>query len=387
MDQLGQSDFLRLLDCVRSCYAIRDAETYEGYLRRLVSSLCLLIPSTHVTYDEMDLAGKRSYDVASTAELNSPTATGQWKQHMMEQPVLAHFARTGDGRATSISSFWTQRKLHDSGLYAGCYRNYDMEDSLCIAIPGQSFRIIGVGWHRDRKFTDREISIVNLIRPHIVQALESARIVGGIRDQLQKLESGLDCAGLAVVRCDGEGRVQYMTALARKYLLYYFKSADGPDGRVPLELLHWIQSQESKLNRNDPPPVRFPFAKHEGGMQLTVRLLAGASGNFLLLNETGSTWPVTRIQELQLSPRESEVLGWVAQGKTNSELADILGISGPTAKKHVEHILQKLGVETRTAAAAVALSSISRIDRTAPVVLDRTLKLPNLDNAVRPRAY
>ena len=55
-----------------------------------------------------------------------------------------------------------------------------------------------------------------------------------------------------------------------------------------------------------------------------------------------------------LTPREGEVLHWVSQGKRNGEVALILGISLRTVEKHVEHLFAKLGVETRTALAAVA---------------------------------
>jgi DNA-binding CsgD family transcriptional regulator len=71
---------------------------------------------------------------------------------------------------------------------------------------------------------------------------------------------------------------------------------------------------------------------------------------------------VLKPESASLSRRELEALAWIAQGKTNSELAAILGISLSTAKKHVEHILDKLGVETRTAAASIALRSPSRFD-------------------------
>ena len=54
----------------------------------------------------------------------------------------------------------------------------------------------------------------------------------------------------------------------------------------------------------------------------------------------------------RLSMREHEVLSWVAQGKTNAEIGTILSLSPRTVQKHLEHIFQKLGVETRTAAAA-----------------------------------
>lgn len=57
---------------------------------------------------------------------------------------------------------------------------------------------------------------------------------------------------------------------------------------------------------------------------------------------------------LGVSVRESEVLYWVAQGKTNPEIAVILGIGRRTVATHVEHILAKLGVENRCAAARCA---------------------------------
>lgn len=51
-----------------------------------------------------------------------------------------------------------------------------------------------------------------------------------------------------------------------------------------------------------------------------------------------------------LSQRESEVLSWVAEGKTNYEIGIILGISRRTVDAHLAHTYQKLGVETRMAA-------------------------------------
>ncbi len=56
--------------------------------------------------------------------------------------------------------------------------------------------------------------------------------------------------------------------------------------------------------------------------------------------------------ENSLTPRELEVLTWVAQGKTNAEIAIILNTRSRTVGKHLERIFVKLGVETRTAAAA-----------------------------------
>lgn len=64
-------------------------------------------------------------------------------------------------------------------------------------------------------------------------------------------------------------------------------------------------------------------------------------------------------QKLGLTPKEAEVLLWVAQGKANGEIGTILGISESTVKKHMEHILQKLDVESRGAASLRAIELLS----------------------------
>lgn len=68
---------------------------------------------------------------------------------------------------------------------------------------------------------------------------------------------------------------------------------------------------------------------------------------------------MTRLTSLfRLTPREAEVLFWVIKGKTNKDIGDILGTSPRTVNKHLEHVFEKLGVETRTAAANMALSRL-----------------------------
>jgi DNA-binding NarL/FixJ family response regulator len=65
------------------------------------------------------------------------------------------------------------------------------------------------------------------------------------------------------------------------------------------------------------------------------------------------------LESLGLSPREAEVLLWIAQGKNNEEIGLILGASRNTIKKHVLHVLDKLGVESRNAAAIRALELLA----------------------------
>ncbi len=71
--------------------------------------------------------------------------------------------------------------------------------------------------------------------------------------------------------------------------------------------------------------------------------------------------------KLGLTPRAAETLLWLAQGKTNADIATILGITESTVKKYVQEMFEKLGVETRGAATVRALECIglSRLRRGA----------------------
>ena len=73
-----------------------------------------------------------------------------------------------------------------------------------------------------------------------------------------------------------------------------------------------------------------------------------------LLSLQAADAPASRLASAALTPRETEVLSWVAKGKTNRDIGDILGLSPRTVNKHLEHVFEKLGVETRAAATALA---------------------------------
>jgi len=69
--------------------------------------------------------------------------------------------------------------------------------------------------------------------------------------------------------------------------------------------------------------------------------------------------PAPLVEKLGLTDREAETLLWVAQGKSNADIATILGNSEKTVKKTMGHIFEKLGIESRTAAALRAVEILS----------------------------
>lgn len=102
---------------------------------------------------------------------------------------------------------------------------------------------------------------------------------------------------------------------------------------------------------------RLPPGLHGGVVPaaLDVRRTPGEIGELIYLEEKPPAPSPAQLVPLGLTPRETEILFWVAQGKTNGEIGTILGAARTTVKKHVENLLPKLGVETRLAAALKAM--------------------------------
>ncbi len=104
------------------------------------------------------------------------------------------------------------------------------------------------------------------------------------------------------------------------------------------------------------PPGQGLGSQQSGRRALAQRLL--------LLEEQLISIDPRSAEPLGLTPREAEVLAWVAQGKTNDETARILGLSPRTVAKHLEMIYQELGAENRTVAAARAWAAMQQVEET-----------------------
>jgi DNA-binding response OmpR family regulator/DNA-binding CsgD family transcriptional regulator len=98
--------------------------------------------------------------------------------------------------------------------------------------------------------------------------------------------------------------------------------------------------------------------------ELSVEMLNLIDGKEYLLRLTPAHKPADDTQSLKqqfaVTGREADVLMWIANGKTNREIGQILEMSPRTVNKHLEQIFKKLGVENRTSAAAIAIRSLAR---------------------------
>ncbi|MEX0331198.1 MAG: response regulator transcription factor [Puniceicoccaceae bacterium] len=161
----------------------------------------------------------------------------------------------------------------------------------------------------------------------------------------RQLEQSLDQAVLLI---DEEGSTQFATERAWDLLSRFFP--DAPLAGLPPALKDWLDSGDDPTHEFE-NPQGILFAKRFSSTT--------GSGSVLKLEERLTVPSSEQLQSLGLTPKEAEVLYWMAQGKTSPEIATILESAPNTVKKHAQRIYQKLGVENRTAAAMRAAEMTS----------------------------
>ena len=176
--------------------------------------------------------------------------------------------------------------------------------------------------------------------------------------QIKQARTVLDDYGQAtVVVRETDGRMIWQTPRARKLLLEYL---DIDNEHAQPYLLPWIKkAQQAALEGSAPPVV---VVRDSRRLLASLQPLGnqGHDGELLIVLREESHVSVIEalVSAFNLTTREAEVLYWVIYGKTNRDIGDILKSSHRTVNKHLEHVFEKLGVETRTAASAVAMQKV-----------------------------
>jgi len=165
---------------------------------------------------------------------------------------------------------------------------------------------------------------------------------------MNQARSALDAFGNAMLAVTPhDGRIVWQTPLARQWMQRWF---DADDGVAPPQLAAWLATTPAQ-----------PLTVIRGAARLvfTAADVRSPEQWMIVLREESDTARVQALVALfRLTQREGEVLHWVIQGKTNRDIGDILGMSPRTVNKHLEHVFEKLGVETRTAAATLATNRL-----------------------------
>ena len=322
-----------LIEFLRQTAALCMPEVFASHT---LAALARLIPSDLISYNAVD---QRRRVIAAQVDRPAgfPGMEAAFERYIHEHPLLAHYLRTADGHAVSISDVLTRRQYHRLGIYQELYRRLGTEHQMSIVVGGGDGTVIAIALNRaGSDFSDAERRLLDRARGPLAVAYANAEQYGRFRAALEDVSSA---SGRGVVTLDHAGRVEHAFGAGVDLL----SAPGGQEGRLREEVRLWLE-------RQSPPrgPARPLVLEHDGG-GLVVRLLAiGGPGRVLVVERQGAS-------AVRLSPREREVLALVAEGATDVGVGSQLGLSARTVQKHLEHIYERLGVTNRTAAVTQAI--------------------------------
>lgn len=357
MERLTGKDLRRISEFLRELYQLR---THEEFTSHLLAAMPTITEGEFTSYNEIDhRQGTGTFKTDVPGFLDNPEHYGQvLAQHADSHPVLQHFEKTKDGSAVTMSDVVPQREFRNTALHNEFYQPLQIPQIIGFAITSGSQHSITVARHKDgRAFSERTRAALNAIRPHVLQGFQNARAVTQLQEELAALDQVMEAGHQAVLSVTGEGRIRFSTPHTQQLLSQYgLKTRRGSD-RLPPSIQAWLREQiESLASSDDVAPHLAPLSIAGTAGTLQIRLLPQDMHYLLMLQDDKAAGPPD-LAHLCLSPRETEILRWVVQGKTNPEIGLILGISTRTVQKHLEHIYSRLGVENRHAAISLALTA------------------------------
>ncbi len=337
MSELRPSDFRAALDLVGD---VHDAQDRDEFRAILLAGYRNLVPAFHVSYNEIAEGGRVE---ATIVEPELPGwAIPAWERYAGENPLLQRYLRTRDGRALRFSDVLSPKELRSLPLYQYFYAPLEVRHQIAFILPSTPKLTIGIALTRtDNDFSERDRGLLELTRPHMIQAYRAAELRERLAATIGGLRSGLDADGTAIVLLDPHLTLRFLSAPAAAMLgetgtgleegrplppvLAALLEAPGPSGTIELE-----------------------------GRNLLVRRLRSDGQVVLLLDEPERALPLEALAGLGLTAREAAVLRELALGAGTDEAAAKLGIAPRTLAKHLQHLNAKLGVRDRGQAVATA---------------------------------
>lgn len=198
---------------------------------------------------------------------------------------------------------------------------------------------------------------------YVIKPLQPREVIARIEAQLRSASlislatAASEATAHAVIVLDRVGAPIWQTSKAMSWIGTYFPDFAPRGFSLPPLLQEWVSNHRDAVAQYPDPIVQMQIPG--AGVDLRIRFTKGErSGDLLLILEeiTCSRPALSSTAHFNLTPREKEVLDWLVKGKTNRDIAEILGMSPRTVNKHLEHIFIKLGVETRSSAVAMAMS-------------------------------
>lgn len=356
MARVSHKDLRQLFEGLVQLYELRDRDEFAQFLLPIVRDLS---GAEFTTCFEADLSSGNVRTYKTTAYPSfffTDDHSHMANTFVHECPTTQYYLREKRLPPLFYSDFYTPTDWRKTNLYNLSYGPAaQVVDQVAFDLdnhPTFPVAICGLRSKGQRNYTERERQLLALLRPHAKQAFANAKLLTQLRQELSGLHVATDHQNRGVVGINSKGVIQWTTPKGRRLLIRYFGNTIQADDHLPELVARWVRQEDALLH--DPscvPALPSPLTIQNRKGTLTLRLIREGEARLLFLEEETDRFPVEHLQALGLTKRESEIMKWVGYGKTNGEVATILGNKPRTIEKHLERIYVKLGVENRHAAA------------------------------------
>jgi DNA-binding CsgD family transcriptional regulator/PAS domain-containing protein len=324
--RVGRNDLAAVLGFLEDA---RSVSATVPFTRHLVDRLTDIVGCEYARYKEIDFARRVEIaHVPSSAEIDA-FATGlvemteaDWNAVPFDPCYRATFSEpSGIFIASDLASRSSVNSRTVNGWQAE-FDRWDLVDRMWIQIDGPSWA--GMAFDTaQRSFGDRDRELARMLQPHLAEIWRNA----SVRRRLRAALSALDLEqNTGVLLLDAAGRIEYASGSAQRILSDHF---DVLAKELPDPIADW------RANANE----ALVLATDDS----TIVVEASEDGSALLLGEQP-------LGVAMLTTRERDVMRCVEDGLSNTEIARKLWIQPTTVRKHLEHVFDKLGVRSRTAA-------------------------------------
>lgn len=352
MQRLSRADWEQANKAVLAIYA---QETLAGLRQTVLAQLSTMVPCDYSSYNEFDFQARKAVVHLGTEAPEIRNRIHVFEAFIASDPHVLYTARTKDYSARQVIDLVSHRKFREHPIYREFYRELGVKHRSAFFLRKHGKLDLAVALLRQgRAFSHRELALMEALRPHLEQAYYNVTRSERVQRQKSFQDLVLESTRYASVLLDNEARCLWVSPRAEAWLHKYF-SGMGKDFVLPGRVRDWVLHERQRLQEPSFQPPAGPLEILTTDSRLVIQATHRTDGLILLiLEEEQFGASPEEMRRLGLTRREAQVLYWISQDKSNLEIAVVLGMSRRTVDKHVEHILAKLGVETRAGASRVA---------------------------------
>jgi DNA-binding CsgD family transcriptional regulator len=316
------------------------------FARAGARELAALIGSDLTTLSVCALASGKREVVGFPEHALTPADIACFDRFFHDHPLVRFHSTNAQGGSHRISDSLPDSTFRRTALYAEYYRRIGIEHAVAMPLFVERGMLVSFVLNRSgRDFGTDDCALLESVRGPLSVLYRQVRVAAQSRALVGRLRSWLDAEGWYEVEVDAALRIRRASRRALAMLGVAVPDAGlRPGATLPPALANWLSRSRFAGTAGA------ALVLHAGARSFALRALPAVAGDGFLLYVGEKELAVRSSNAAALSPREREVVTWVATGKSDAQVAAILGISVRTVQKHLEHIYVKLGVEGRTAA-------------------------------------